>query len=132
MIWQLGTNSVLRDLEPMADAEIARQGIERIKAAGADVMLMDLQYAPAVLLHPRYREMLHVLAGVAHGEDVPLVHRFAMMRHWAEEGAMNLPVMLAADRLHMSDASYDCLARQVVRGIAGAAGGPRLAVAETH
>jgi hypothetical protein len=28
--------------------------------------------------------------------------------------------MLSADRLHMSDASYDCLARQLARGIAGA------------
>jgi hypothetical protein len=28
-----------------------------------------------------------------------------------------VPVMLAVDRLHMSDASYDCLARQVARSI---------------
>ena len=78
---------------------------------------MDLQYAPAVLLHPGYRDMLQMLAAIAHSEDVPLVHRFAMMRYWAEDGHMTLAAMLAADRLHMSDASYDCLARQVARGI---------------
>jgi acyl-CoA thioesterase I len=129
VIWQLGTNSVLHDLDPAGEAETARRGIERIRAAGADVMLMDLQYAPAVLLHPRYREMLHVLAAVAGSEDVALIHRFGMMRHWAEGGSMSLRAMLAADQLHMSDASYDCLARQVAQRIAAAIEEPQLALA---
>jgi acyl-CoA thioesterase-1 len=117
VIWQLGTNSVLRDIDPTVDGAVAESGIARIKAAGAEVMLMDLQYAPAVLLHPGYRDMLQMLSSIARSEDVPIVHRFAMMRHWAEDGQMTLQTMLAADRLHMSDASYDCLARQVARSI---------------
>ena len=117
VIWQLGTNGVLHDVDPMAEVEVARRGIAMIKKAGADVLLMDLQYAPAVLVHPGYREMLQVLSGVARSEDVPLFHRFAIMRHWADDGQMTVPVMLAVDRLHMSDASYDCLARQVARSI---------------
>jgi acyl-CoA thioesterase I len=125
VIWQLGTNSVLHDLEPADEAEIARNGIERLRAAGADVMLMDLQYAPAVLLHPRYRDMLRLLAAVADSEDVALVRRFGMMRQWAEDGRMSLGVMLAADRLHMSDTSYDCLAQQVGRSIVAALEEPR-------
>jgi acyl-CoA thioesterase-1 len=128
VIWQLGTNSVLHDLEPADEAEIARRGIERLRLAGADVMLMDLQYAPAVLLHPRHRDMLRLLAAVAEDEDVALVRRFDMMRHWAEVGAMRLRVMLAADRLHMSDAGYDCLARQVGRSIAAALRAPHAAL----
>jgi acyl-CoA thioesterase-1 len=124
VIWQLGTNSVLHDIDPAQETELARSGVTRLKAAGVDVMLMDLQYAPAVLVHAGYREMLAVLASVARSEDVALFHRFAVMRDWAEEGRMTLPVMLAPDRLHMSDASYDCLARQLTRGIAGAARRP--------
>jgi acyl-CoA thioesterase I len=121
VIWQLGTNSVLHDIDPASEVEAARHGIALLKRGGADVVLMDLQYAPAVLLHPGYREMLHILSGVARSEDVALVRRFAMMRHWAEDGRMALPVMLAVDRLHMSNASYDCLARQVARSIVLAA-----------
>jgi acyl-CoA thioesterase I len=124
VIWQLGTNSVLHDLDPAGEANWAKQGIARIRATGADVMLMDLQYAPAVLLHARYREMLLVIAAVARSEHVPLVRRFAMMRHWSEDGAMTLPAMLAPDRLHMSDLSYDCLARQVARAILAARNEP--------
>jgi acyl-CoA thioesterase I len=125
VIWQLGSNTVLRDLDPANEIEAVRGGIRRLKAAGIDVMLMDLQYAPAVLLHPGYREMLYTLAGVARSEEVPLFQRFAVMRHWAEDGQMTLPVMLASDRLHMSDASYNCLARQVAGSIAGATARPR-------
>jgi acyl-CoA thioesterase I len=129
VIWQLGTNSILHDLDPQNEIGVARSVIARIKTAGADVMLMDLQYAPRVLLHGRYHEMLRVLAAVAQSTDVPLVRRFAMMRHWAEDGTLPLPVMLAKDRLHMSDTSYDCLARQVARQITGARPAASLALA---
>jgi lysophospholipase L1-like esterase len=113
VIWQFGTNDVLRDLDPAAASETLRAGIERLQAAGADVILMDLQYAPRVLAHPSYREMERALWAAAHATDVSVFPRFAIMRHWAEDGYMTLPVMLANDHLHMTDASYDCLARQL-------------------
>lgn len=122
VIWQLGTNAVLHDRDPVAEIEVARRGIARFKSAGIDVMLMDLQYAPRVLIHASHREMLYMLAGVARSEDVPLFRRFSVMRRWAEDGQMSLPVMLAVDRLHMSDTSYDCLARQVANSIVDAVG----------
>jgi lysophospholipase L1-like esterase len=129
VIWQLGSNTVLRDGDIAGEIEVLRRGITRLKAAGADVMLMDLQYAPAMLAHPGYREMLYALAAVARSEDTAIIHRFAIMRHWAEDGQMSLPAMLAPDRLHMSDASYDCLARQVARGIFAEATDRRYALA---
>lgn len=113
VIWQFGTNDVLHDTDPAAAIEAMRIGIERMQAAGADVVLMDLQYAPRVLAHPSYREMERSLWAAARATEVPVFPRFAVMRHWAEDGYMTLPVMLAADHLHMTDASYDCLARQL-------------------
>src|SRR5271166_5223064 len=52
VLWQVGTNSVLRDraLWPH-DAEL-RQGLLRLKASGADVVLIDPQYAPSVIAKP--------------------------------------------------------------------------------
>jgi hypothetical protein len=61
-----------------------------------------------------------VLAAVAHAANAPLFHRFTMMRHWMDDGHMPLPVMLSPDRLHMTDVSYDCLARQLGTSIAAA------------
>jgi acyl-CoA thioesterase I len=118
VIWQVGTNGVLRDDDAARMAEVVRGGVERMKVSGADVMLMNPQYAPAVLQHPHYREVLHVLDAVAYAEDVPLFPRFGMMRHWVEDGRMPLGMMLTRDRLHMTDVSYDCLARQVALSIA--------------
>lgn len=126
VIWQVGTNGILRGEDPAVMGSVVAAGIRRIKAAGADVMLMNPQYAPAVLRHPAYREMLHAVDAVAYAEDVPLIRRFAMMRHWADEGRMTLDVMLTRDRLHMTDASYDCLARQVAAAIESAAPAPAL------
>jgi acyl-CoA thioesterase-1 len=100
---------------------VVRAGVARIKGAGAEVMLMNPQYAPAVLRHPRYRAVLRVIDRVAYVEDVPLVPRFALMRQWAEDGRMPLNIMLTRDRLHMTDLSYDCLARQVAAEIEEAA-----------
>ncbi len=117
VIWQVGTNSVLRDEEPEIEMAAVRRGIARMEAAGADVMLMDMQYAPAVLSHAHYRDMQHELAATAHNADVPLFHRFAMMRHWADDGQMSMKLMLSGDRLHMTDMSYDCLARELDRSI---------------
>lgn len=121
VIWQVGTNAVLHDTDPADIGDTVRDGIARIRAAGADVMLMNPQYAPAMLQHEHYREMLRVLDAIAYVEEVPLFPRFAIMRHWAEEGRMPLGVMLATDRLHMTDASYDCLARQLGASIDGIA-----------
>jgi len=121
VIWQVGTNAVLHDTDPAEIGDAVRAGVVRLKAAGVDVMLMNPQYAPAMLQHEHYREMLRVLDAVAFEEDVPLFPRFAIMRHWAEEGHMPLGTMLSADRLHMTDASYDCLARQVGASIDGIA-----------
>lgn len=117
VIWQVGTNGVLHGDDATATGEVIRAGIERMKASGADVMIMNPQYAPAMLQHGRYRDMLHVLDAVAYAEDVPLFPRFAIMRHWAEHGLMPLSVMLTRDRLHMTDVSYDCLARQIATAI---------------
>jgi len=120
VIWQVGTNDLLHDVDPAQAEDLIRNGTQIMKAAGIDVVLMDLQFAPAILQHPQYREMEHAIASAAYAEDVPVIHRFAMMREWAEDGRIPLSTMVAHDRLHMTDVSYDCLARQVGRSIVGA------------
>ena len=49
VIWQLGTNAVLRREDVSGDGELIRGGIAQLKEGGADVVLMDMQYAPLVL-----------------------------------------------------------------------------------
>jgi len=124
VIWQVGTNAVLKNDDPAAIGAAVNDGVERIEEAGIDVLIMNLQYAPAMLRHPHYRDMLHALDAVAYQDDVSVFPRFALMRYWADEGQMSLRQMLARDRLHMSDVSYDCLAQQVAISIETAAAPP--------
>ena len=121
VIWQVGTNDVLRDVDPLAAGAVIREGVTRMQRAGIDVVLMDVQFAPAVLQHAIFREMERVIAAEGRLLGVPVIHRFAMMREWAEEGRMPLSLMISRDHLHMTDASYDCLARRIGRSIALAA-----------
>jgi lysophospholipase L1-like esterase len=117
VIWQLGTNAVLRGLDLAARAQNVRQGLGRLKAAGIDVVLMDMQFAPAVTSRPGYREMEDEIASLAKAQGVPLFRRFAVMRHWVEAGQFSAATMLAPDGLHMNDASYRCLGRMLADAI---------------
>ncbi|MEO8320486.1 MAG: SGNH/GDSL hydrolase family protein, partial [Bradyrhizobium sp.] len=48
VIWQVGTNAVLRKLDPGETARVVEEGVKRIQEAGADLVLVDPQYSPAV------------------------------------------------------------------------------------
>ena len=113
VIWQVGTNDVLHDADPEEVMASVRAGIAQLHQAGADVILMDLQYAPAVLAHPQYHAMERGLWTTAKSTGVALFRRFALMRDWTEHRNMKMSAMVSADHLHMTDASYDCLARQL-------------------
>ena len=121
VVWQVGTNDVLHDDDAAEGAAILRDGIQQLKAAGVDVILMDIQYAPEVLAHEGYRDMLHAIAAAGIAEGVPVFRRFQVMESWNESGVMPVRAALADDRLHMNDRSYGCLARLLADGIATAA-----------
>src|SRR5205814_9464102 len=79
VIWQVGTNAVLRRDDLAADAELLERGVAQIKKSGADLVLMDLQYAPRVLARPAYAMMEQVIADTAERSQVAVFRRFAMM-----------------------------------------------------
>ncbi len=113
VIWQAGTNGVLRGLDTETSRRAVESGLRRLKAAGIDVVLMDLQFAPMVLEHPGYRAMEAALAGLAKREAVPLFGRFALMQYWIEAGKLDFGTMLSSDRLHLNDLSYRCVGRML-------------------
>jgi acyl-CoA thioesterase-1 len=117
VIWQVGTNSVIRDLDLRPHDALLREGIDRLKAAGIDVILMDMQYAPSVISHPHYAEMERILAETARDEHVAVFGRFAIMRYWVESGQLTFKTMLASDRLHLNDRSYGCVGRLLAEAI---------------
>ena len=125
VLWQLGTNSVLRD-HPIDQGAAIREGINRIKQAGADVVLIDPQYAPKVIAKVRCGDMVKLIGATAKSENVQLFQRYELMRHWHDVGRMSFETFISADGLHLNDWSYNCWAKGLANAIAEAATRPVL------
>jgi len=121
VLWQLGTNAVLRGYEHARSDAVIREGIEKIKAIGADVVLIDPQYAPKVIEHPQIEDMIGLISSAAAQEKVDVFHRFALMRYWHERAGMPFEAFLSPDGLHMNDWAHSCLATALADAIAGVA-----------
>jgi lysophospholipase L1-like esterase len=114
VIWQLGTNDTL---SPVAASDLKgrmRKGIEQIKRSNAEVILMDLQYAPVVRAMPSHTAMQSLIADVGREESVAVFSRYALMKHAIDDGVHGL---VAWDGLHNSAAGYRCIGRALARMI---------------
>ena len=112
VIWQVGTNAVLRDLDPAETAKMVSDGVALIQAAGADLVLVDPQYSPRVNERAQSAsQMVRLLGKVAALRHVGLFPRFEVMREWHEEQAIPVDKFVIADGLHMNDWGYACFAQ---------------------
>lgn len=121
VIWQLGTNDVLRD-RPMDDvfADLRRgQGV--LDAAGVDVLLIDPQRLPEASANPGFRGRNPALAETARLIDLEagrkgyaVLHRFDAMAGWMglERGGVG------PDDLHLNDQGHACWAETTAEGLA--------------
>jgi acyl-CoA thioesterase I len=131
VLWQVGTNAVLRDHQVQADAAMLRDGIKQIKDAGADAVLMDMQFAPRVLAKSETPDMENQIARAAKEGSVDLFNRFAVMRDWHDVQHLPFDAFVAPDGLHMNDWGYGCVAKLLAGAITEAATRP-VASAAAH
>jgi lysophospholipase L1-like esterase len=111
VLWQVGTNSVLRD-HPIGPIDrLIIEGLARMKALGTDVVLIDPQFAPKVLAKPDAENMVSVIAAASTSRGVDLFPRFAVMREWHDAAAIPFEAFLSPDLLHMNDWGYACFAK---------------------
>jgi GDSL-like Lipase/Acylhydrolase family len=115
VIWQIGTNCVWQsaaDHPPTHEAtiEALEDGIEKLKKGDAiDIILMDLQYLPAVLTPATINaadRMVEAIAGVAKKKSVNLFRRFDLMKRWYDIGKFSFEQMVDPTddkRLHQSE-----------------------------
>lgn len=112
VIWQVGTNAVLRDLDPSETAKMVEDGVARIQAADADVVLVDPQYSPRVYERAESASrMVKLLRKVAQLRHIGIFPRFQVMREWHDEQALPVDSFVISDGLHMNDWGYACFAQ---------------------
>jgi acyl-CoA thioesterase I len=120
VVWQLGTNDVAWGGGTDGLKEQIIHGVKTLNGSGADVILMDLQYAPVVLASSHHADMQAIIAGVARQERVGLFQRFDLMRRSIEAG-LSAHALVSFDMLHNSADGYDCIGRALARAIHAAA-----------
>jgi hypothetical protein len=112
VIWQVGTNAVWKacDLDKVAEAIDAGLKMLLSSRPGKDVVLMDLQYAPAILSDNRIKEaerMVKLISDAAAANPpVNVFRRFELMRRWHKIEKYSFDRMIDpsdVDRLHQSD-----------------------------
>ena len=124
VLWQVGANSVLRDqpLKPAGDT--IRQGIKLLTNAGLDVVLIDPQYSPKMIVHQDAEGMIELIGTTAKDAGVAVFRRFAVMRHWKQDKDLPFNTFVTPDGIHMNDWGYDCWAKLLSSAIADAATRP--------
>jgi lysophospholipase L1-like esterase len=133
VIWQLGTNAVLRRDDLTADRQLIERGVALLKERGIDIVLMDLQYAPRVLARRAWPEMEQLIGQIADRDRIGLFRRFEIMRDWDRTDRLGPAAMIGPDGLHMTDASYFCLAQRLAMALVDNwAAAEKLAKARPH
>lgn len=123
VIWQLGGNAVLRRTDPALFKQLVLDGVGRLHAAGADVVLMDNQRSPALVASPLNAGITRALAEAATETDADLFSRTELMAAW-ERGGHALASFLAPDGLHHNDHGYRCVAQALAASLVAGLPGP--------
>jgi hypothetical protein len=129
VIWQVGANAVFHGAPPLLDAAAAiGTGLVSLRGQPIDVVLMDLQYAPAMLQPATTNAaetMVSLIATEAEKAGVNVFRRFALMKHWRDSNTLFNRLIDPTDnsQLHQSEWSSRCVAQALANAIAEAVNG---------
>jgi hypothetical protein len=119
VIWQTGTVDAMRSVDPDDFRSALDDGVVALQNAGADVVLINLQYSPrteTMISAPPYLDNMRV---VAQAHEVPLFDRFAIMRHWNEAGDFDL--FSTSHGVDLAKRVHACLGRALSKFVLDAA-----------
>ena len=125
VIWQVGTNAVYRKEEFNFDDVVAAIaiGLRWLKDIPTDVVMMDLQYTPAVIDGDKLKlseELVAKISRAAEDSGVNVFRRFGLMRYWVDHDHIPLPELVREGdekKLHMSDWATKCVTTALFEAI---------------
>lgn len=121
VIWGPGASAAARGDDLDTFMGTLSDATSKIRLAGADLILMTLQYAPSVsrLVNlPPYRM---AVIRAAEEAGVPVLDRYELMRFWSDNDFLNLDATNANERIRVSRTLYDCMAEILGKAIVDAA-----------
>jgi len=126
VIWETGTVEAVQGSDIDEFRETLQAGIDVLRAAGAEVVLMNMQFSRATDAMIYFGPYLTAMRQLADTNDVPLFRRHGIMRHWAESGFLDPRVRDGEKSRQLAAKLYDCIGRAmagfVTRGVPTAKG----------
>lgn len=119
VIWQTGTVDAIHSTDPDDFRSAVADGVATLRKAGADVVLMNLQYSPRTESMISVSPYVDNIRAVAREQDVPLFDRFSIMREWNEQGDFDL--FSAVHGPDLAKRVHDCIGRALSNFIFDAA-----------
>ena len=118
VIWETGTAEAVRgaDVDQFIEALLA--GVDRMQAAGIDVVLMDTQYSRATAQLINFEPYVDAIDHVASMRDLVHFPRFQVMRYWVETERFIFADRAPAEARNAADGVYDCLGQLLAANIA--------------
>jgi len=119
IVWQTGTVDAMRGIEPDDFGSVLNRGVEKLKAAGTDVILMNMQYSPRTETMIAVSPYAENMRWVSQQRSVPLFDRLGIMRHWSDTGVFDFytptRAFVVAQKVH------ECIGRALAAQIIDAA-----------
>jgi hypothetical protein len=111
LIWETGTVEAVRGTDVDDFRETVQAGIDELRAAGIEVVLMNAQFSRDTDAMIHFAPYLGALRDVADANELPVFHRYGLMRYWAESGVLDLRTKDSDKRRRLATRLYDCLGR---------------------
>ena len=119
VVWQTGTVDAMRSIDPDDFRAAVGEGVAALQNAGADVVLMNLQYSPRTETMISASPYLDNMRVVAQQYNVPLFDRFAIMHRWQDQGDFDL--FSTSHGIDLAKRVHDCLGRALSQFVIEAA-----------
>ncbi|MGH7309296.1 MAG: SGNH/GDSL hydrolase family protein [Candidatus Rokuibacteriota bacterium] len=113
LIWETGTVEAVRGTDVDDFRDTVQGGIDLLHAAGTEVVLMNAQFSRDTDAMIHFAPYLTALRELADANDVPVFHRYGLMRYWAEHGVLDLRTKDRDERRRLATRLYNCLGQSV-------------------
>ena len=119
IVWQTGTADAMRGIEPDEFGSVLNHAVEKVRGAGTDVILMNMQYSPRTETMIAVGPYAENMRWVSQQRGVPLFDRLGIMRHWSDTGVFDFysptKALVVAQKVH------ECIGRALATQIIDAA-----------
>jgi hypothetical protein len=119
VVWQTGTADAINGVEPDDFHASLDSGVEKMQTAGADIILMNMQYSPRTASMLDVSTYADVMRLVAQQRNALLFDRLGIMKYWNDVGTFDL--YAATKKYDMARRVHDCIGQALASQIITAA-----------